>query len=509
MGTREEETARGGASSRPGVAWPGVHAVLVGVMLWLLAAASTASTPPLQGVMRVEAGDVQGSGFIVRIAAEGAYVVTAAHVVKGVKRPRVALADAPSAWIDAETLRLDALDADGLAVLLVPASSLQGRRAQKLPLSAAPASPADDVLVVGFPRVMAGLSMLPGRVTLRPSNLVFSQALPEGFSGSPMLVDGRVVGVVTSTLRDNGLGVPVGVVREFLRGASVRLAPQMAAAFVREWGREGSGAGEFLRPWGIAAAWSTDRVYVLDSFRNDVQVFSRTGRLLERLAVPVRGDFLAADSNGLLHVLNSDTRGRGNRVEVFAPGAATPRRSFPIAAASPRAIDTDIYGRDIYVTDIKGQRVLRYDEHGALSAQWGGPGSGPAQFRDPWGVAVDRYRTRRIYVADTGNDRVQAFTRDGRLLATWGEKGSADGQFDSPIDIAVDTSHGYVYVLDRNNTRVQVFTPDGEFLGKWGAPGAGPGEFVDPYGIDIDGEGTVYVLDTGNRRVQVFRLQWE
>ena len=272
---------------------------------------------------------------------------------------------------------------------------------------------------------------------------------------------------------------------------------------------QGSGAGEFLRPWGIAAAWSTDRVYVLDSFRNDVQVFSRTGRLLERLAVPVRGDFLAAASNGLLHVLNSDTRGRGNRAEAFAPGAAPPRRSFPIAAASPRAIDTDIYGRDIYVTDIKGQRVLRYDEHGALSAQWGGPGSGPAQFRDPWGVAVDRYRTRRIYVADTGNDRVQAFTRDGRLLATWGEKGGADGQFDSPIDIAVDTSHGYVYVLDRNNTRVQVFTPDGEFLGKWGAPGAGPGEFVDPYGIDIDGEGTVYVLDTGNRRVQVFRLQWE
>lgn len=230
----------------------GLRTVMLAALL-VLCPLALAMDLPLNGVVRIHAeGDAksrEGSGFVVRVAIEGAYIVTAAHVVAGVKEPRVALARSPEAWVVAETLRLEGTlgeEGDGLAVLPAPrAAPIQ--TIGKIPLADYTPTPDQDVTVIGFPRVMGGLSVLPGRTTRRGRNLVFSQSLEEGFSGSPMLSDGRVIGVVTRSER-YGIGVTVNTLKDFLKEAGIPLTPNMSFAFIRKWGSEGGGDGQFLNP---------------------------------------------------------------------------------------------------------------------------------------------------------------------------------------------------------------------------------------------------------------------
>jgi tripartite motif-containing protein 71 len=175
--------------------------------------------------------------------------------------------------------------------------------------------------------------------------------------------------------------------------------------------------------------------------------------------------------------------------------------------------------------------------------QWGSEGRGDGQFRNPYGVAVDR--DGNVYVADSSNGRIQKFNSDGQFLAkwssprpptpesgnlpgriavdvsgnvfvtyyyrvekysssgqfltAWGRSGSEDGEFASPTGIDVDAA-GNVYVADYFNSRIQKFTSDGAFLGKWGSLGNGPGQFLfGPHDVAVHTNGNVYATDTGFR----------
>lgn len=132
---------------------------------------------------------------------------------------------------------------------------------------------------------------------------------------------------------------------------------------------------------------------------------------------------------------------------------------------------------------------------------WGTLGSGPGQFNQPKGLAVDGSGV--VYVADSLNNRVQRFSPDGTLLGQFGSAGSADGQFQSPFDVAIGPT-GDVFVVDRNNHRVERFTPDGTFVSKFGTVGGGPGQLSHPNGLAVDNAGDVYVADYDNNRIAKF-----
>ena len=83
----------------------------------------------------------------------------------------------------------------------------------------------------------------------------------------------------------------------------------------------------------------------------------------------------------------------------------------------------------------------------SLRLAWGSQGSGPGQFYNPWGVAVDS--SGNVYVVDSGNNRVVEFTGDGKYITQLGNS-------TIPSGVAVDSSGG-IYVTDSGNNRVQKF----------------------------------------------------
>jgi DNA-binding beta-propeller fold protein YncE len=88
-----------------------------------------------------------------------------------------------------------------------------------------------------------------------------------------------------------------------------------------------------------------------------------------------------------------------------------------------------------------------------------------AQFRLPWGLAVDG--DGNIIVADSANHRIRKITPQGRVftMAGTGVQGHRDGertvaQFRSPWGLAVD-GDGNVIVADILNHRIRKITPQG------------------------------------------------
>ena len=148
-----------------------------------------------------------------------------------------------------------------------------------------------------------------------------------------------------------------------------------------------------------------------------------------------------------------------------------------------------------------GDSVSVLSPNGAKLRSFGTRGSGPGQFLDPGGVAVDD--EGNILVADSGNHRIQKFTKDGQFLASVGTKGTGLLQFNNPIGVAFHNKK--LYVADKSNHRIEVLNSDLTFSSIIGGKrGYKSGEFSYPWGVTCDGTGGVYVADSANNRIQVF-----
>jgi len=179
----------------------------------------------------------------------------------------------------------------------------------------------------------------------------------------------------------------------------------------------------------------------------------------------------------------------------------------------------------------------------AANAFDGGRGSGPGQFNEPVGIAIDP--AGNLFVADKNNHRIEKFARDGTFLQTWGQHGEQDGQFQEPHDVAADGE--FVYVADTWNQRVQVFDRDGAhvfnitgepslssprgvfvkdkliYIAEAGAGqvsvydragklqrtigtkgGDAPGHLIEPVDVAVEPHGDVWVVNSGNNRLEHF-----
>ena len=155
---------------------------------------------------------------------------------------------------------------------------------------------------------------------------------------------------------------------------------------------------------------------------------------------------------------------------------------------------------------------------------FGSEGSGPEQFKEPVGVAVDdsseplvQPAAGDVYVVDKGNDRVERFSSTGVYLGQFDGSGAYEvveggvakvehgtvaptGAFSLPEEVAVDNSNnpldpsaGDVYVLDNGHDVVDKFSATGAYLGQLTGGRVPPASFAD---VTVDPSGNVWTLDT-------------
>lgn len=174
----------------------------------------------------------------------------------------------------------------------------------------------------------------------------------------------------------------------------------------------------------------------------------------------------------------------------------------------PHSVAVDSAG-NLYVTEVMGQRLLKFSPSGALLWAFGEAGSSfwdAQHLAYPHGVAVDETHGR-VYVANSDTHSVQVFNTSGNYVATLGvlgEAGSDNTHFNNPKGVTV-AADGTLYVSDTGNHRVQILDSAGNYLHTLGTGyGTGDYEFNGPEGLALDGNGHLYVADYYNHRVQVF-----
>lgn len=292
--------------------------------------------------------------------------------------------------------------------------------------------------------------------------------------------------------------------------------------------------GNFLRQFAWATASrlvprgigldsaSPPNVYVvgLDKY---IHVFDENGALLNTFpGAPQPTDMgdargLAVDNvNHRVYVVSAQNQKvvvfstSGSYIATWSSAGATPFNSI-------RYVTTD-QGGDVYVSDMYGYSVYKFDLDGNVLPWATGPQPPPG---GGWtklaGVAVDPVNGN-VYGVDSFGNRVQYFATSGgqscrsatncpSLLGTFGERGFSGGTFDYPHVAGVDHNANAVFV--DGTDRVLRFTLAGQFVSGFGSQGLSPGQFRNgPQGMRVvpgtNGNGRIYVTDPLNSRLQVF-----
>ena len=227
----------------------------------------------------VEGKTKVGTGFIVSLEREKAYIVTAAHVVEGDPKPRVAFFPRENESVPAEVLGIEGGDPRGLAALLVKEKIPKGLRAFSINTKTTIRG-SESVTVIGFPRETATPWMVTtGTVGGRKgSDLTFSGIVGEGNSGGPLLLNGKVVGIITQMGSKISYAVPIISARFAIEGWGIALKEGDEAQLAKEIiGKDG--VRMILVPAGEFPMGEEKQQIYLDKFYIDKNLALDNGRV--------------------------------------------------------------------------------------------------------------------------------------------------------------------------------------------------------------------------------------
>lgn len=295
-----------------------------------------------------------------------------------------------------------------------------------------------------------------------------------------------------------------------LNPADVLPAPQYLYSF------SGEGENRLVRPLGVLA--TADRVYVTDSRRGSVDVFTPAGR---RIAVWGKGKLVVPlyiakhPKTGELWV--SDRRLRA--IEIFSAqgkllrefNPKLPKNQLPTFKTdnvqwAPLAMAFAPDGT-LYVTEIlNGHRLLIFSPDGKFKRSVGTAGlvndakQGQGVFQFPNSVKV---LGDEVWIADSNNRRIQVFSRAGdfkRMLVTQGLPRGFDF-----LPKASTTDLQRVVVVDTLAHDVTIWNAkSAEKILSFGDQGVLDGQFNYPNDLSIDAKRRIFVADTDNGRVEVW-----
>jgi hypothetical protein len=166
-----------------------------------------------------------GTGFVVRMEGDTAYILTASHVVEGDNHPQVAFFARQNVPVEADTARIEGGDPRGLALLLVRGKDKLPPGLVALPFAqGASLSGGEQVTAIGFPQGGGPWAVARADVVSRVGrDLTLAGPIDEGNSGGPVLRnDGAVVAVVTGVNASFALATPVAIASLTLEGWGVK-----------------------------------------------------------------------------------------------------------------------------------------------------------------------------------------------------------------------------------------------------------------------------------------------
>ncbi len=264
-------------------------------------------------------------------------------------------------------------------------------------------------------------------------------------------------------------------------------------------------AGLTLRkPYGVTASADGKLIYVTDTKLHAVVVFDLEKKEVRPLKTDAQGGMyspleIRLDKQGRIFVTDSERK----EVLVFSQDGKTLMalgKKEEIGRPTGLALDE---GRNrLYVADTAKHQVVVYDLAGKHLFTFGERGSEPGQLNYPVNLAVDG--DGKLLVTDSGNFRVQVFDGDGKFQSAFGEIGDTYGTFSRPKGIALDSDNN-VYAVDAAFNNFQIFNREGKLLLFVGSMGREPGMFWLPTGVFIDPMDRIYVADSINERIQVFQ----
>ena len=181
-------------------------------------------------------------------------------------------------------------------------------------------------------------------------------------------------------------------------------------------GGHGNNAGQLLYPIDVIFL-NDDEILVADELNNQILQFNvQSGEFVKSFGKEGRGDgefrnptSVCMDNKGQVVV----TEFGNNRIQVltldgvpvFKFGDREPTLTRPIGC---------VCHKNMFIVSDSGNHCLKfYDGSGRFLHKIGEEGKADGQLKTPWGLCVDKYDN--VLVCDRNNNRIQQFTIEGRF----------------------------------------------------------------------------------------------
>lgn len=164
-------------------------------------------------------------------------------------------------------------------------------------------------------------------------------------------------------------------------------------------------------------------------------------------------------------------------------------------------------GELVFVADAGNRRVLRFDTHGNLEAQF----EGKRNADDAHGFVIpSAYFDLDIYdgelwVVNPGMHALENYADDGTLRGFWDKISMKIEGFSgccNPAQMTIDAEGNFI-TSEKGLVRIKIYKPSGELIGVVAPPKAFPDEYHAPE-VAVNESGGIYALDFDQHMIRYF-----